>query len=1156
MSRPGPASLHPEQAAALAVANASVALSAGAGCGKTRVLMERYLGALGGARPEPLGRLIALTFTEKAALELRERVRLDCRRRLDRDEAPAASVTGAEAETDAAPTDWRAVLRGLDAAPIGTFHSFCARVLRRFPIEAGLEPDFGVLDATVAGTLRDETIAGVVRDRLLAGDEDLVALAIEVGLPGLQGLLAALVESRTKVDLAAWAARDATAIVAAWEDRLHEEFLPVLLEQNRVLAREVLALLEGNRPRSGPATMQKIEAIRGELRPADGGGDFLAGLARARVHMSFSGMRASQWDDPDGYPRVKDTLGRLREAADVVLSLIAHDPETSLAAAQTGRRLARLGLLTIEAYDRAKRARGEVDFDDQLLRTRDLLRARPEPVARWLERTVGAVLVDEFQDTDPIQADILRLLTGERFAASLFLVGDVKQSIYRFRGARPELFARLRDEFPEAGRKSLRANFRSLPPVLDFVNALFATAFPGEEHRLLSGLDLPPATTDPAVTLVWASETAPGGAKVAVAQRRKVEARWLARLLAVGIESGRWTVRDRRTGAARPAEPGDVAILFRTLNDAAAYEDALVAAGLDYYVVGGAAFFGQQEVLDLINVLSVIEDPLDAVALAATLRGPFGGLSDNGLYWLGTVPKRDLPAAFEHWERLAHLDPQDRRRAGRLHGLLARWRSLKDAMPIADLLDRVLTESGVEAALPAEFLGDRRRANVRKLVRMARVYDAETGFTLGSFIERLRADWRDPPREEQAATTDEHETRAVRLMTIHQSKGLEFPIVVVPDLGRKDQAGRESMAATDDLGVVVSATLAAPDDSGADAEEGEAGREPAAKNLGWILHRHRERLASEEEARRMFYVATTRARDHLILSAGMAPTEKPNSPALRLLAEAFDLGTGACLVPLPDGARTPTLAVVVAPPPEPAGRARRNRPKLLRVAREIDRLTNAGAGATTAGAVLAPPAVPRRPRFIDLDPAIGLGARDARADALLRVLLASPAALDPDPARLAAAVQAGARRLVPAPPVASQRPVREALAAWLETPLGRALRGAKSVRAAVPWTRPLAGDGHEPTVLAGRLDLLLVDPRGRSTLVQLALPGSDPARERVRLIGSARAAIDLGLAREVDHAWLVRLGTPPALQGEEQLDEPALLAALDAYLAAITPEVG
>ncbi len=324
-------------------------------------------------------------------------------------------------------------------------------------------------------------------------------------------------------------------------------------------------------------------------------------------------------------------------------------------------------------------------------------------------------------------------------------MGDYKQSIYRFRGAQPRIFEAFRDKFPGAGRHALTENFRSVPGILDFVNALFDATFPEPDNALIPGASLVRHDDQPVVEFLWATEPEESSksSKSTAHDRRKVEARWLARRLRQRLDAN-WMVRDRQTKEIRAAHPGDIAFLFRAMTDVGPYESALDDEGFDYHVIGGSAFFAQQEVHDLINLLSVIEDPLDAVALAGTLRSPFFCLSDDGLFWLATA-RHDLIEGLQHADAIAQLSERDRRHARRALNLLTRWRGLKDRVPIAALVDRVLDESGYEAALLGEFLGHRKRANAQKLVRLARQFDQQGGFTL--------ADVRRPaPRRPEAAS--------------------------------------------------------------------------------------------------------------------------------------------------------------------------------------------------------------------------------------------------------------------------------------------------------------------------------------------------------------------------------------------------------------------
>lgn len=1082
--------LTPQQRAALHHEGTSLALIAGAGSGKTTVLTERYLGALEGEAPLPLGRIIALTFTDKAARELRKRVREGCRQRLG-----SAGIDG----------PWRHALMHLEAAPIGTFHSFCSSLLQRFAIEAGIEPGARVLDAAVATSLRDEALKRRVRDWLASKDPDFLELAVEWGVSPTRDLLAELIEQRTVADLRAWAARSPEALVQHWESIFRKVELPALIEDVATPLRDAIQALE-HQGCDHPKLRERTEALRDQLAllaPDDSLRDV---LARALELARITGVPAKAWSDPDAKEAIKTRLERLRKTINAVDKATRWCPESTQEAARIAARCARLAARGLTFLEQARHDRGTLDFDDLLVRARDLLRDPPPAVRSWLQREIGFVLVDEFQDTDPIQDEVLQCLTGaDWLKGKLFVVGDVKQSIYRFRGARPELFQGFGDRLSAPGRRALTVNFRSLPEVLDFINALFAEVFPGAEHGLEASDRVHRCPSRVPIEFLWAYDPRwQERGQVTVEDRRRAEARWIARLVRSRIETEHgWTVRDKATGQFRPARPGDVVMLFRTLKDLAPYEAALAEVGLDYHVVGGSAFYGQQEVIDLVNLLSVLEDPDDAVALAGTLRGPFGAVSDNGLFWLAQGRDGDLASGFEDWRNVPHLSDDDRARIGRLHDHVSAWRAEKDRGSIAGLIHRVLVESGFEAAVFGEFLGERRRANLRKIVRMAGRFDAHGGFTLADFVGRLRADVRRPPREEQASTSDEA-SNAIQLMTIHQAKGLEFPVVIVADLDRGLSPSREAVALDEGLGVVVRDAGAEPEDLGATNPEA---------NLGWSLYRSQERRADEAEAIRLFYVATTRAQDVLVLAASVGPNEAPKSPAMRLLAGRFDRASGQFLAELPEGAEPPRTRVVdLEPDSPPRARSYREHPGLDRIIHDFRRAPLQEAPLDTPIALGG--------RALDLGPGHGLDARAARTESLVRALLEQPSRWRT--ATLAASVRDAAERQCPVAPRPIQIDVRDRLAAFARSPLGLAIQGAAQVRANVPWVLAWPPDSPAAVVLSGSIDLLYADEPARWCLVTLAHSTAPGPHVRLRHMGSLLAASALGLG-PIERGWIAWL---------------------------------
>ncbi len=549
-------------------------------------------------------------------------------------------------------------------------------------------------------------------------------------------------------------------------------------------------------------------------------------------------------------------------------------------------------------------------------------------------------------------------------------------------------------------------------------------------------------------------------------------------------------------------------MLFRAMTDLWPYESALADEGFDYHTIGGSAFYAQQEVHDVINLLSVVEDPFDEIAMAGALRSPFFGVSDEGLFRLATsFGEGGLAAGLLRLDDLAGLSPTDRRRAARALELLSRWRSMKDHVPMARLVARVLDESGFEAAVVCEFLGERKLANTRKIVRLARDFDRQGGFTLADFVAKLRTDLENEPREEQAATTDESGS-SIRLMSIHQAKGLEFPIVVLPDLARASSARSPLVAFHPDLGLVVRPPQPAP-------AQDESTADPTAGGFAWQAYLTLEKADDEQESLRLFYVAATRARDALILSSGLGPDEpvRSTSAAMRLLDERFDRLTGACRV-----ASGLSAEVRLMGPPEPRGERTVTSSPRASIASIEEAITRA----EPVDRVAAPRAA-ASPRYLDLDPIAGLSPRAARLDGLIRAMLRDPGWRRGESME-AIAVRASARQV----PAANASLVREAVrrmdALW-DVPAFRALREADpaSVRHDFAFTMP-----EGATVYHGACDVLFCDREGLWQAIVVADADADRDRQSLRLELAGRAAIAGGFA-PIGPGWVVRHGADGAI---------------------------
>jgi len=396
------------------------------------------------------------------------------------------------------------------------------------------------------------------------------------------------------------------------------------------------------------------------------------------------------------------------------------------------------------------------------------------------------------------------------------------------------------------------------------------------------------------VEFLWS----PRGEKEAVVDARTREAEWIAARIAEMVY-GRETLavdREQRGKSLRPVRQGDVALLFRSMSNVQLYETALRRHGLDYYLVGGWAFFAQQEIYDLLNLLRALENPQDGLSLAGALRSPFCCLSDEALFLLARHAEGLWGGLHDVGlrQRLP-VDQQDT--VARAQHYCDRWRGLKDRLPIARLLGEVFADSGYDATTQLEFLDDRQLANLWKMMDLARSFDRSGLFGLAEFIERLGDLVRTQPREEQAATQPE-KADVVRLMTIHQAKGLEFPVVFVPDVAAAGGSRHLPPARWHErLGCVP--------------------RPPAEDPLpfpdfAWRLWEVAEDIEDAREELRTLYVACTRAQDYLVLSAAIAKPFQASSPWMLTLTERFDIATGACLDAEIPAAQAPRVRVTTA----------------------------------------------------------------------------------------------------------------------------------------------------------------------------------------------------------------------------------------------------
>jgi len=941
---PGAAGLSDEQVRALDLER-HVIVSAGAGSGKTRTLTRRVLRILGSfaweaacgeAAPGPEAMLV-VTFTDRAAGEMRERIRRELGETLRelRDREAELVALPEVGPRHAALVDHLARShRRFDRARIGTFHGFCAGALRELAASAGLDPGFRILEGAEGAAVRREAAEAAVREaeqapdaggrpafRLLRRRGVLRALDLRLARPFEWGAAAAALAGETEEVVARWAARYGGGDLDALENDVApggalrsvlETVLgyrsglqhgspppPVLVEIDAAIAAFDAA---GADPRTPLDLGSRADRVRAFLDP------LIVGEGRRRTwrkaHHTWLGPLAT-WRKLHrkgvraAWVAARDLLvERLGAHAEVLDALPGRVDASAVAVLGD---LTALGARAEALHRDRKASLHALDFDDLQLRLLELVESDPAARRRLCGR-FRHILVDELQDTNEVQWRLIRALArldpeGDGDPATLFLVGDRKQAVYRFRGGDVTLFDRVVDTLEPRGAAvvEFRRNFRSRPGLIAGFNRLHAWLMaPAGDVREPFEAPFAPLRAARALHAEerWSDDE--GRIEILTAldavdeREADAEEEGVAELVGPEREAAVVAERVRDLLDDAPRHGGNaVALLLRRRRNMALYARALRRAGVPHVVAGGRGFFGRQEVLDVADVLSGLLHSGDVVALVGALRGPLFGLEDAWLVRLALWGRERAGGSLrEGWSaaraaaEVAHLDeawpvdlpPEGRREIARAATRWLRWSRLVRAVSLSAFLRRMLEDA---AAAHLFALGDptgQTRANVEKLVRLAARFDAQGARGAAEFAGYLR-------RQEEADTTEGEAvvdaSAPVVLMTIHQSKGLEFPVVVLPDLNARVRPGGHGEDAV--LGRIRDVDGAERRELGAALPVVEARVRRRRKSLTARRVDDRERAEGIAEGKRLLYVAMTRARDRLICTT-RPPSEAAEEP--------------------------------------------------------------------------------------------------------------------------------------------------------------------------------------------------------------------------------------------------------------------------------------
>lgn len=782
-----------------------VLVTAGAGSGKTRVLTERFANAVVNGRlpdwdaVDPQS-VVAITYTEKAAHEIAQRVQ--------------AAISSLDSS----------LTRRSDALWISTIHGFCARILRRYPFEAGIDPLFTVADNLKSGRLRERAFRDALvsldardastRELLDAYGEDHVFSAVRIvsreltvgGIPGRVEFEPALA-------------------------------LDELVSEARTLFADGLSACEIDYRGTSTTHIKHSEACRELLdscealdcSAAEGGAKLECLRSLAHAYEPINRLK--------GFEDLREEMCRRKRQL--------HARISAAAAAPHAHTLGRLVSEFSSKYAALKESAGVLDFEDLQVLTLRLLECRPDVVGRCNER-FKVVMVDEFQDTDALQLRLVELVAGH----NLCTVGDEMQSIYGFRGADVEVYRDHRCKMAERGALSaeLSVNYRSHPEILAFVNSVFQSS----AYRRNEALVLSPGSSaaeqpqnpifgaGPRVEVLFVDSD---GSSMDASRAR--EAADLADRLAELVSRG--------------VEAGDMAILLRAYTDAHLYADELARRGVHAVIVGGSRFFELGEIAVMRALTRVIANVGDEAALGALLVSDFTSVSDDALLRLrldnrgGSTPSLWALICGD----LGKLDLVDAEALMQLRSAVESARGRVGKEPLEDTLLRAVEEAGYDIRLLGRgAMGRDAFANVLKFVRKAAEFESAEGSGPAGFIAHL--DDKERLRDFEAPdSAGGGVAGAVQIMSIHASKGLEFPVVAVPDIGRRTPSSG-GIVRIRRSGSALKIALKAPRKDG----EGKAPEEsPWFEEFGAL-----ERESEEQARERLFYVALTRAKELLLVS--------------------------------------------------------------------------------------------------------------------------------------------------------------------------------------------------------------------------------------------------------------------------------------------------
>jgi ATP-dependent exoDNAse (exonuclease V) beta subunit len=837
---------------------ADIAVRAGAGTGKTTALVEKYMAELSAPRKEGflgVDRIAAITFTEKAAEEMSQRVRMKLSEKIEelRGVLRAAGSTANLMDDPPGASQDRKLLnhlirqrQAIKSAYISTIHAFCARLLWENPLEAGVDPGFAVMDGMAADALLEAAVVETVLTKLRQGSPGARRLVRDHGFQSrgrIEGLKERIIWIIPLLKASNMAPEKLIELHSAAGGAPPAAPPEALAARLNILCQKFLSMAETSKEHKFAAAMLET----GDVFDNPGGITF----AQAGDAMELADGLEEAVLGRVTYQRGTKDFAESLEAVRLTNGICG--PVMEKAVAGDIKAFVELVSAALEAYARAKEARSLLDYNDLQEKARDLLVRSKDTLIEY-RGMLRRILIDEFQDTDKLQAEILNLLAppGE---GRLFIVGDVKQSIYGFRGADPGVFIEQAERIKRSGGEEfpLVESRRATTQLTDYFNSFLSTVMAEGGPAAAKWFD-PDKDTLAAVREGKGIDTA---VCRIIAEGDGIERSRMVEAEAIAGEMKRLVAEkamvEGADGLPRPAGYGDMALLLRSFTNHEVYEAALRRAGIPFQVVKGRGFYDCQEIKDLANLLFHIGAPGEKIALVSVLRSPLVGVKDETILRLfldDDGKRRDNPLP-PGGKIPKSITGDERERLEEFIRLRAEWAKTSGRVVASEMLEMILASAGYGAVMMSRHNGERIVANIFKLIERARTFEADWANGYANFIFRLNA-MISTSVDEAKAEPSAGEGDVARIMTVHQSKGLEFAVVFVGDIGfvPKPAGGQMIFSPRAGLGLRVHDLASGKWRSGPSYKEAKQAAD----------------IDGDEELKRLLYVAMTRARDRLILS--------------------------------------------------------------------------------------------------------------------------------------------------------------------------------------------------------------------------------------------------------------------------------------------------